>query len=352
MELEVQLQSLTKQFEEVVAVSDLSMDIHRGEFVSLLGPSGCGKTTTLRMIAGLTDQTSGRVLIRGEDVSETPPYKRNIGMVFQNYALFPHMTVRENIAFGMKMRHEDREERYTRVEEMLALVHLPGIGDRYPHQLSGGQQQRVALARALAPNPAVLLLDEPLSNLDLKLRQEMRVELKRIQRDVGITTIFVTHDQGEALSLSDRVIVMLEGRIMQAGKPVDLYERPTSEYVASFLGDANFFRGRVRDGRLVTDEVEIASPELWRLEGQPCTVVIRTERITVSEERPRGTNVATGVVETSIYLGSATRYYVRLDGGTNIMADAVQIGPNPFEDGARVAVSWTEADCVAIMEEA
>jgi spermidine/putrescine ABC transporter ATP-binding subunit len=348
----VQLVELTKEFGDVRAVDHLSLDIEEQEFVSLLGPSGCGKTTTLRMIAGLIEATSGRVYIRERDVSNVPPCDRNVGMVFQDYALFPHMTVHQNIAFGLQMHGVAEKEAQARVQEMLDLVHLPGVGDRRPAQLSGGQQQRIALARALAYEPTVLLLDEPLSNLDRKLRQDMRVELKRIQREVGVTTIFVTHDQAEALSLSDRVVVMRAGRIEQVGSPVELYENPRSGYVASFLGDVNFFHGHVKEGRLVGNDLELATPKLRHYEDQTLTIGVRSEKITVSDAPPSGPNEVSGTVETMIYLGSVRRCYIRLDSGQVITADLYETGCESYGEGSDVTVGWSAVDCIIIEEDA
>jgi spermidine/putrescine ABC transporter ATP-binding subunit len=350
MTLEVQLVNLTKRFGAVTAVDNLSLDIHQGEFISLLGPSGCGKTTTLRMIAGLETQTAGSIYVRGQEVSNVPPYERNIGMVFQDYAVFPHLTVADNVAFGLRRHGVSRDKAGERAQAMLELVRLPEMGERRPSQLSGGERQRVALARALAYEPTVLLLDEPLSNLDLKLRQEMRVELKRIQREVGITTIFVTHDQGEALSLSDRVVVMSAGQIQQIGHPVELYEHPQTGFVASFLGDANFFTGVVSEGYLLVDGAEVVSPELSNYEGQEITVLVRSERLKLSAEAPRGPNQVAGTVEAFIYLGSMSRHYVRLDSGKILVVDSLQPGHNPFPEGTVVTMSWTPDDCIALKE--
>lgn len=350
MGFEVQLINLTKKFGEILAVDNFSLDVSKGEFVSLLGPSGCGKTTTLRMIAGLTHEDDGNILIRGEDVFDIPPYKRNIGLVFQDYALFPHMTVRDNIAFGLRMRSYQREASNVRVQELLDLVRLPGIGNRFPDQLSGGQQQRIALARALAPHPSVLLLDEPLSNLDLKLRQEMRIEIKRIQKETGVTAIFVTHDQSEALSLSDRVVIMRSGRVLQIGRPIDLYEHPQTEFVASFLGDANFFRGIVKDGRLISDGVEIMSEELREYHLQQLTVIIRSERISISTKDISGPNTTTGIVDDPIYLGGVTRYYVHLAEGRQVVVDTTKSGAEPYTQGEKVTLNWSTSACVPIRE--
>ena len=240
----LELQGLTKRFGEFTAVDSMNLKAAEGEMIALLGGSGCGKTTTLRMIAGFTEPTAGQILVDGKNVSTIPPYRRNIGIFFQNYALFPHMTVFENVAFGLKLQKLPKNEIRERVEHMLALVKLTGMDKRYPRQLSGGQQQRVALARALVTRPSILLLDEPLSNLDAKLRVEMQVEIKRIQKELGITTIIVTHDHEEAVSLADRVIVMNAGHILQIGKPQEVFDRPASPFIADFMGFPPFFTAR------------------------------------------------------------------------------------------------------------
>ena len=240
----LELKSLVKRFGDFTAVDGMDLQVAQGEMIALLGGSGCGKTTTLRMIAGFTEPTGGTILVDGEDVGKIPPYKRNIGIFFQNYALFPHMTVFENVAFGLKLQKCSKEETARRVGEILSLVKLTGLDGRYPRELSGGQQQRVALARALVTRPSILLLDEPLSNLDAKLRVEMQVEIKRIQRELGITTIIVTHDHEEAVSLADRVIVMNQGRIQQIGTPQEIFDHPASPFVADFMGFSTFLHGK------------------------------------------------------------------------------------------------------------
>ncbi len=260
----IQLRGVAKHFGAAVAVHEASFGIRRGEFFSMLGPSGCGKTTTLRMIAGFESPTAGQILLEGVDVSRTPPYRRNVNTVFQQYALFPHMTVAENVAFGLKSRKVGGSEITARVAEMLDVVRMADFAARKPAQLSGGQQQRVALARALVNRPAALLLDEPLAALDLKLRQAMQLELKRIQRDTGGTFVFVTHDQQEALTMSDRVAVMSDGWVEQIGTPEEIYHRPTTAFVAGFIGEANLLSGLAGDGRLL-----MVRPERIRLERRP-----------------------------------------------------------------------------------
>src|SRR6188472_2130160 len=246
-EIDVRLERVTKQFGDVAAVDDLSLDIEEGEFFSMLGPSGCGKTTTLRMIGGFEDPTYGTVYLGGRDVTDLPPYKRDVNTVFQSYALFPHLNVFENVAFGLRRRKVGKDEVGTRVKDALKLVDLVGFEERKPPQMSGGQQQRVALARALVNHPKVLLLDEPLGALDLKLRKQMQLELKRIQQEVGITFIYVTHDQEEAMTMSNRLAVMRQGRIEQLGAPEDVYENPATEFVAGFLGASNLLEGEVKE---------------------------------------------------------------------------------------------------------
>src|ERR1043165_197322 len=290
----------------VKAVDDVSMQIRDGEFFSLLGPSGSGKTTSLRLIAGFDQPTSGQILLGGKDVSRLPPYERDVNTVFQDYALFPHMTVGENIAYGLMIKKIPKPEREKRLEEMLDLVQLPGFSGRKPSQLSGGQRQRVALARALINHPKVLLLDEPLGALDLKLRQQMQVELKSIQKRVGITFIFVTHDQEEALTMSDRIAVFNEGKIEQVGSPAEVYERPASPFVAGFVGVSNLVSG------------EIAK----RITGSDATFSIRPEKIHLAEANEKVAGdmfCADGRVRDVIYLGLYTRYLVELEGGGDLV---------------------------------
>src|SRR2546422_7947896 len=254
---DIRLSNLTKRFDDVVAVDDLSLEIARGQFFSLLGPSGCGKTTTLRMIGGFEEPSLGTIYLGGKDVTDEPPYRRDVNTVFQSYALFPHLNVFDNVAFGLRRKKVERSEADRRVREALALVDLPGFERRKPSQLSGGQQQRVALARALVNHPKLLLLDEPLGALDLKLRKQMQLEPKRIQSEVGITVLYVTHDQEEAMTMSDRLAVMRHGRIEQIGRPEDIYERPATEFVAGFLGASNLLDGEVVDRRDRTATVRL-----------------------------------------------------------------------------------------------
>jgi putative spermidine/putrescine transport system ATP-binding protein len=301
----IRLDRVSRQFGEVKAVDDVSLDIPDGEFFTLLGPSGSGKTTSLRLIAGFDHPTAGRVLLHGEDVTHLPPYEREVNTVFQDYALFPHMSVGENIGYGLMIRNVPKPERGKQVAEILDLVRMPGLEGRRPSQLSGGQRQRVALARALILRPRVLLLDEPLGALDLKLRQQMQVELKSIQEQVGITFIYVTHDQEEALAMSDRVAVFNLGRVVQIGSPAELYEHPASPFVAGFVGVSNLISGEL--ARKIT-----ASPK---------TFSVRPEKISIQsleQLAPSGYSSVEGQVRDVIYLGIHTRYLIELDSGEDL----------------------------------
>ena len=350
----VTLESVTKRFGDFVAVDDLDLEIASGEFFTLLGPSGCGKTTTLRMIAGFEEPTEGVVRIDGESQVGRPPHKRPTNTVFQSYALFPHLTVADNVGFGLKRQGIDAAEIKQRVSDELERVGLPGEGGRKPAQLSGGQQQRVALARALVNLPKVLLLDEPLGALDLKLRKGLQIELKRIQREVGITFVYVTHDQEEALTMSDRMAVMNRGKIEQISAPEDVYERPTTTFVAGFIGVSNLMPGKVTDGsgsqtRIRLDagvEVDIAQNGFET--GERCHAVVRPEKLQI-----QGTEDATadgwpsvgGTVESSVYLGTATQIVVRLAGDVPMTV----LVPNAGEaergrlpgGGAKVSLTWS-----------
>ena len=322
----LELTDIHKRFGETVAVEDFNLAVDRGEFVSFLGPSGCGKTTTLRMIAGFEQPTSGRITINDEDVTYRPPNRRNVGMVFQSYALFPNMTVADNVGFGLKVRKRPGDQIRKRVAELLEIVNLPDKGARYPYQLSGGQQQRVALARALAFEPTVLLLDEPLSALDAKIRVALRHEIRSIQRQLGITTVYVTHDQEEALSLSDRVVVMSEGRMEQVGTPFEIYNFPTTAFVASFVGTLNVLPGVVTDaGRgeltIAGQPVRIARAFEGKL-GRDVSVALRPEMVSLGDGS-NGQNKLTGKVSDVSFLGSIVRIRVGLgDGGPSVLLDA------------------------------
>ncbi|MGH7318222.1 MAG: ABC transporter ATP-binding protein [Candidatus Rokuibacteriota bacterium] len=311
----LEIENVRKRFTQTTVVEHFQLEVERGEFVSFLGPSGCGKTTTLRMVAGFETPSSGTIRINGLDVTRTPPNHRNVGMVFQAYALFPNMTVAQNIGFGLKVARRPAAEISQRVDEMLALIKLPALGDRYPYQLSGGQQQRVALARALAMRPQVLLLDEPLSALDAKIRVALRNEIRAIQRELGITTIYVTHDQEEALSMSDRIVVMSEGRVEQIGTPFEIYNFPRTAFVASFVGTLNILRGRVADparGRIAIDGQEIIAArgvEGARV-GDVRLVALRPESVSLAEPSGDG-NSMRGTIEDVSFLGSIVRIRVR-----------------------------------------
>ncbi len=344
---EIQLLDLEKRFREVRAVDGVSLEIGSGEFFSLLGPSGCGKTTTLRMIGGFELPTGGSILLRGRDVTNDPPDKRPVNMVFQNYALFPHLDVGDNVAFGLKRRKVPKDETARRVGEALELVHLTGYERRKPNQLSGGQQQRVALARALVNRPNVLLLDEPLGALDLKLRRQLQVELKRIQTEVGITFVYVTHDQEEALTMSDRIAVMQAGKVEQLGTPEQLYERPTTRFVADFIGSTNLLRGRVEgDGR-----VRLTSGDMARVAhdglpgGTEIEISIRPEAIDLVPASAEGAIAAT--VEQVAYLGSTISYRLRTAGGLDLTVQSPKTGVR-LPVGSDVAVTWSPSEALVL----
>jgi spermidine/putrescine transport system ATP-binding protein len=324
-EVAVRLVDVVKKFGDTAAVDHINLEVRDGEFFSLLGPSGCGKTTTLRMIGGFEEPTSGLIELQGQDVTWLPPFKRNVNTVFQNYALFPHLTIFENVAFGLRRKGVKGPEVASRVGEMLKLVELPGFEGRKPNQISGGQAQRVALARALINGPAVLLLDEPLGALDLKLRKQMQVELKRIQQEVGITFIYVTHDQEEAMTMSDRIAVMNKGHYEQLGDPESLYERPATRFVAGFLGVSNLLPATVtgRDGAYANarlgDDTAIRVPSALVDGNATVSIGVRPEKIRLSQKTtdgPSGHNRLTGVVRDASYLGVSTQYLVESRGGT------------------------------------
>ncbi len=364
----VEVREVTKVFpgphgESVVAVEDVTLTIQEGEFFSLLGPSGCGKTTTLRMIAGFELPTRGEIWIHGRPMGSTPPYRRPVNTVFQNYALFPHMTIYENVAFGLEMEGVPKDEIRRRVLEVLELVRLPGMENRRPRQLSGGQQQRVALARALVKQPEVLLLDEPLGALDLKLRKAMQLELKHIQHRVGITFIYVTHDQEEALTMSDRIAVMDQGQVLQVGAPAEIYEAPVNRFVADFIGESNLLEGQIArlEGEralIYVDGVELAA-HLHTQEVQPSqavTFALRPEKISLlatTAEVASGHVSVTGVVEERVYIGTDTRYMVRIGDRTQLvvrMQNLTHQDADHFQPGDRVQLSWDPAVARVLVE--
>ncbi len=354
----VALKAVAKRFGGFVALHPTDLEIEEGSFLTLLGPSGCGKTTTLRMIAGLLTPSEGDIMIRGQRVNDTPIYRRNLGLVFQNYALFPHRSVFDNVAFGLKYHRVPRADIPRRVAAALELVQLPHLASRYPRELSGGQQQRIALARAIVIEPDVLLLDEPLSALDANLREDMRVELKRIQDQLGITTVFVTHDQSEALAMSDRVVVMRQGHIEQVGAPQEVYNRPASEFVASFLGNANILSCRVAE--VAGDEARIAVEGLGELAvplqgrrdikgGDEARLVIKAEKLLLSEDGggPQDGRLAfPAQVETVDYQGQAVRYFLAVAGHQLQAINAID--ERPIAQGSAVTVSVRARDCVLL----
>jgi putative spermidine/putrescine transport system ATP-binding protein len=341
----IRVDGLTKRYGAQSVVDGISFDVARGELLTFLGPSGCGKTTTLRCIAGFIPPDAGTIQIDGKDMTGVPPHRRHLGMVFQNYALFPHLTVFENVAFGLRIRSVDRAEATRRVERALDMVRLGGLGGRMPRQLSGGQQQRVALARALVYQPGVLLLDEPLSNLDAKLRVEMRAEIRALQREIGVTAVYVTHDQEEALSISDRVLVLNQGRIEQLSTPWDLYNRPATSFVAGFVGTSNLLSAQAADGMLrVADAFNLPCPVAA---AGPVWLVARPESITIV--RPENGAGPRGVVRSITLLGATLRLGVEIVGGSVILADLPHGGAVPdLAPGGAVAVRFDPSRIVLI----
>ncbi len=327
----IRFENVSRHFGEVKAVDNANLEIGDGEFFSMLGPSGSGKTTCLRMIAGFDRPTSGNIYLYGQDVSDLPPYERTVNTVFQDYALFPHMTIEDNIGYGLMIKSIPKRERYKQVDEMLDLVRLPGFGHRKPSQLSGGQRQRVALARALINHPKVLLLDEPLGALDLKLRQQMQVELKSIQKRVGITFIFVTHDQEEALTMSDRIAVFNEGKIEQVGTPADVYERPASPFVAGFVGTSNLINGEV--AKRITGSEQMFSVRPEKIHQGPANGNPEAEMVFVD-----------GVIRDVVYLGLFTRYLVEIDGGSDVVVVEQNLKTTSMDvlsaKGQKVRLQW------------
>ena len=341
---DVQLRSLTKRYDETTAVDSINPSINAGEFFSLLGPSGCGKTTTLRMIAGFVRPTAGEILLDGVDVAQVPPHRRNVHTVFQNYALFPHLDVFDNVAFGLRRQKVPKSDVRRRVEESLELVELGGYAGRRPQQLSGGQQQRVALARALVLRPAVLLLDEPLGALDAKIRKQLRLELKALQEEVGITFVFVTHDQEEALSMSDRVAVMSAGRIEQIGTPAEVYENPATVFVADFLGVSNLMDADAVDRSHGHCTVAVGDFRLRAGCGDltasgPVKIVARPERVQLLGHGDQRENCLPGMIERTVYVGASLQVMVRLATGAQLQASITNTGEGDgFPQGTPVAV--------------
>ena len=363
MDISVELRSVTKRFGDVKAVDNVSLEIKQGEFFSLLGPSGCGKTTTLRLVAGFEEPTTGEILINNRDVSNKRPYERNVNTVFQNYALFPHLTVAGNLRFGLERKKTPKQEIDGLVEEALDLVQMNEMGDRYPRQLSGGQQQRIALARSLILRPEVLLLDEPLGALDLKLRKAMQLELKNLQEKVGITFIYVTHDQEEALTMSDRIAVMEKGRLEQVGTPEEIYDRPNTRFVADFIGVSNFFSGNVvtiEDDRMhfVSEGgLEVALPIKQNLsQGDKIQFSIRPEKIIIEPEldASRAENQFVGEIVNRMFLGDSIHYIIALSEKEKITVflkqkDTAQEQVS-FSKGDKVSVSWHKDSSVILAE--
>jgi spermidine/putrescine transport system ATP-binding protein len=350
-EIDVRLERVSKVFGDVAAVDDLSLDIAEGEFFSMLGPSGCGKTTTLRMIGGFEDPSLGTVYLGGRDVTDDPPFKRDVNTVFQSYALFPHLDVFENVAFGLRRKKVAKDEVETRVKEAMSLVDLVGFETRKPPQMSGGQQQRVALARALVNQPKVLLLDEPLGALDLKLRKKMQLELKRIQQEVGITFIYVTHDQEEAMTMSDRLAVMRHGKIEQLGEPEFVYENPATEFVAGFLGASNLLEGEVKesnDGMSTVSltsggSVTVPNARIPADAGNRLKVGVRPEKVAIARgsDIPAGRNGIVGTVTMTTYIGVSHQYRVATQDGAVLTVYVQNLGAEEApHQGEQVSLAW------------
>lgn len=368
---QITLTSVTKQFGDTRAVDDVSLQIESGEFFSLLGPSGCGKTTTLRIIGGFVYPTSGEVCINGEPMKQTPPYRRPVNTVFQNYALFPHKTVAQNIAFGLQMKKMPKAKTAAEVERFLELIRLPGYGDRKPSELSGGEKQRVALARALINQPTILLLDEPLAALDLQLRKQMQLELKTLQRQVGITFVYVTHDQGEALALSDRIAVMRDGELLQVGTPAEIYDAPQTRFVANFIGTSNFFEGTLsRLETTLTRTTKFATVELATeppiqivgkhngdvQPGERVTVAIRPERIDITSPVGESSGLdavsrLNGIIQDESYLGTTLQYTVQTDYPTPVIVHQQNTGAGEthrFRRGDKVSLTWRAENAIVL----
>jgi spermidine/putrescine transport system ATP-binding protein len=365
-EADIHLEDVTKRFGDTLAVDRLTLSIERGAFYAMLGPSGCGKTTTLRMIGGFEDPTAGRVYLGGEEVTQQPPYKRDVNTVFQSYALFPHLSVEKNVSFGLERRKVSKQELRTRVGEALELVQLGGLGKRKPAQLSGGQQQRVALARALVNRPRALLLDEPLGALDLRLRKQLQIELKRIQQDVGITFVHVTHDQEEAMSMADTIAVMSDGHIEQAGSAADLYERPRTEFVANFLGVSNLIEATLRgspDGELSRVETHdgatllVPAGRIGPHEDAAVKVGVRPEKVRLlpaNQDPGSDVNVLRGHVIVAAFLGVSIQYLIKASGGeelTVIVQNSEGSEPESLGPGRQVQLAWSPHHTFVVAKE-
>jgi spermidine/putrescine transport system ATP-binding protein len=364
-EADIHLERVTKRFGELAAVDDLTLSIERGAFYAMLGPSGCGKTTTLRMVGGFEDPTEGQVFLGGDEVTQLPPYKRDVNTVFQSYALFPHLNVEKNVGFGLERKKVSKSDLKNRVGEALELVQLGGLGKRKPGQLSGGQQQRVALARALVNRPRALLLDEPLGALDLRLRKQLQIELKRIQQDVGITFVHVTHDQEEAMTMADTIAVMNAGKIEQAGSAADLYERPRTEFVANFLGVSNLIDARMKstEGGLARVEthdgatLHMPADRIGPHGGNAVRVGVRPEKITLvaaGQEAPADANVLKGKVIVASFLGVSIQYLIQAAGGEELTvfaqnADGAE--PESFGPGREVQLTWNPQHTFVVAQE-
>ena len=361
-DIDVRLERVTKTFGDTVAVDDLSLDIAEGEFFSMLGPSGCGKTTTLRMIGGFEEPSRGTVYLGGRDVTDQPPYKRDVNTVFQSYALFPHLNVFENVAFGLRRKKVAKGDVKARVDEALRLVEMSGFEERKPGQMSGGQQQRVALARALVNHPKVLLLDEPLGALDLKLRKQMQLELKRIQQEVGITFIYVTHDQEEAMTMSNRLAVMRAGQAEQIGPPEEVYENPQTQFVAAFLGASNLLEGDLKEQSNGTSTVLLAGGDVVHLPndrapfgvGTSVLVGVRPEKITIRSDGNRsaepGWNSVSGLLRMATYIGVSHQFNVEGPGGHELTVWVQNLGAEPVPaPGERVRLSWRWEHTFAVL---
>ena len=348
----LRLEGLVKRFGNFVAVEDMNLNVEKGEFVSLLGPSGCGKTTTLQMIAGFVPPTEGKIFINDQDITNLKPNKRNLGIVFQSYALFHHMTIFDNVAFGLKMRKIEKSERDERVRETLSLVHLEDFSHRYPRELSGGQQQRVALARALVIRPEVLLLDEPLSALDAKIREDMQIELRSIQRSIGTTTILVTHDQSEAMALSDRVAVMNKARLAQIDEPFTAYEHPRDSFVTEFLGKSNMFKGDIKDFNDGISSIDVLGINFLAQNkgheiGQPVNFSIRPEKIKFVQQ---GKGLIDGTINTRIFLGNQWVFQVETSLG-EFSVVSLNTTHIDVEEGNMIGLDWSHEDVRVLARE-